>query len=128
MKICIIGGIFDKPAAYRATVWFTPESVLADALRERGHEVTTRGHLTREPFSGFDVVHAHQLGRGAVEAATSLDPAPMVFTRHGWSEESPLRAAALRYVLRLRTPSWRCPRRRQRCSVASSESTATGST
>lgn len=81
------------------TVSFTPESVLVDGLRRRGHDVTASGHRVRETLRGFDVVHAHHLGLGAVQAATSSDRAPMVFTRHGWSEKSPLRGAALRYVL-----------------------------
>ena len=40
MRICIVGGIFDKPADYRVQHSISPETVLADGLRQRGWQVT----------------------------------------------------------------------------------------
>ncbi len=99
MRLCIIGGIFDKSEAFRANASFTPETLLAQALAARGHEVTTRGHHSTDSVAGFDVVHVHHLGRGAIRAAGSSTGTPLVFTRHLWTRETPMRAAGLRYVV-----------------------------
>src|SRR5436309_1825816 len=82
MRICIAGGIFDKPAAYRAKHGISPETVLADGLRERGLDVSVCG--LREPLaiSGADLVHVHHFGRAAIRMALQLKRPPFVFTSH----------------------------------------------
>jgi glycosyltransferase involved in cell wall biosynthesis len=99
MRICIIGGIFDKSEEYRSKVRFTPETLLAEGLRAAGHEVLTRGHLERGPLGRCDIVHVHHLGRGALTAAVSDSDTSFVFTRHGHARGSATRSLALRYVI-----------------------------
>jgi len=82
MRICIIGGIFDKPAAYRGYHAISPETVLADGLRESGWEITVQSHAATPPFSGFDVVHVHHYGRAAFRLAAAAHRPPFVFTTH----------------------------------------------
>jgi glycosyltransferase involved in cell wall biosynthesis len=98
-RICLIGGIFDKPPEYRAAVTSTPETVLASGLRERGHDVVELGHRARHELDGFDVVHVHHLARGAVAAASVRAPAPLAFTGHWLRQPTPSRRAAMRYVV-----------------------------
>jgi glycosyltransferase involved in cell wall biosynthesis len=100
MRICLLGGIFGKPAGYRAAVTNTPETVLAAGLRERGHAVETFG-LTRSPgdLSRFDIVHAHHLARGTVGAAAQRRRGALVFTSHASAQPSISRRLAQRYVL-----------------------------
>lgn len=82
MHICIVGGIFDKPAHYRSKHSISPETVLAAGLRERGWEVTTGGHSRPLPPGDFDVVHVHHFGRAALRVALNRKRAPFVFTTH----------------------------------------------
>jgi glycosyltransferase involved in cell wall biosynthesis len=98
MRICLVGGIFGKPPAYRRTVRVTPETVLARGLRLRGHEVVTRGHSGPFQFDGFDVVHVHHLSRGAVMAAASAPQVPLAFTPH-LQMATAARRIAMRYVV-----------------------------
>src|SRR5437870_1379364 len=99
MRICIVGGIFDKDAVYRDEVSNTPETTLAGGLEERGHEVSRRGHRSPGDLSEFEVVHVHHLGRGAVLAAAHPPPARLVFTNHWMRDESVPRWAARRFVM-----------------------------
>ncbi len=101
MRICILGGIFGKPASYREAVRATPETTLAEGLRRRGHAVVTYAQ-DRAPgrLDAFDVVHAHHLARGTMYAAARRRRGPLVFTSHWFGEEtSVVRRAAQRYVL-----------------------------
>ena len=82
MHVCIVGGIFDKPASYRLNHSISPETVLAAGLRQRGWEVTVCGHHDLLPPGGFDLVHVHHFGSGALRAATGARRAPFVFTTH----------------------------------------------
>ena len=105
MRICIVGGIFDKPEPYRGQHSISPETVLADGLRERGCEVEVRGHSEPLPLAGIDIVHVHHFGRAALRLAAKARRPPFVLTTHdpfsmnglpvGWK-----RRLTDRYVLR----------------------------
>lgn len=82
MRICIIGGIFDKPADYRARHSISPETVLADGLRQRGWQVTLSGHSAALPPGDFDLVHVHHFGRAALRLAAATGRPPFVLTTH----------------------------------------------
>jgi len=82
MRICIVGGIFDQPAAYRSKHSISPETVLADGLSERGWEVTVCGHHSPPPDGQFDLVHVHHFGRAAIRMALAAGRTPFVFTTH----------------------------------------------
>jgi glycosyltransferase involved in cell wall biosynthesis len=100
MRICLIGGIFGKPASYRQVVTSAPETVLAAGLRERGHHVTTVGQRGPPPdLTGFEIVHAHHLAAGTVQAAAHRMATSFVFTSHWFEQVSLTRRLAQRYVL-----------------------------
>jgi starch synthase len=82
MRICIVGGIFDKPADYRVQHSISPETVLADGLRQRGWQVTPAGHAAPLPRGDFDVVHVHHFGRAALRMAAATGRPPFVLTTH----------------------------------------------
>ncbi len=82
MRVCIVGGIFDKPAAYRSKHSISPETVLAGELRQRGCEVEVSGHNQPTPAGPFDLIHVHHFGRAALRLAVSAKQAPFVFTTH----------------------------------------------
>src|SRR5438874_2495738 len=84
MKICLVGGIYDKPSHYRENVAWTPETTLEASLSARGHDVVTMGHrdIARRSPQYFDVIHVHHLGRGAIAAASDSSQIPFVFTSH----------------------------------------------
>ncbi|MGA3039179.1 MAG: glycosyltransferase family 4 protein [Bryobacteraceae bacterium] len=82
MHICIVGGIFDKPAGYRDRHSISPETVLADGLRQRGWQVTLAGHSAPLPPSCFDLVHVHHFGRAALRLAAATARPPFVLTTH----------------------------------------------
>lgn len=82
MRICIVGGIFDKPADYRAQHSISPETVLVHGLRQRGWTVEARGHFDRLPLTGFDIVHVHHFGRAALRMAAAAHRPPFVLTTH----------------------------------------------
>ena len=99
VRIGLVGGIFGKPSRYREVVTTTPETVLAAGLRERGHEVTVRGHLGPFDFGNIDLLHVHHLAYGAVAAACSHADVPFVFTSHWFRPRSWSRRLAMRYVM-----------------------------
>jgi glycosyltransferase involved in cell wall biosynthesis len=99
MRICIIGGVFAKSVDYQRMVTITPETVLADGLRSRGHEVSTASHHATVRYQDFDVVHVHHLARGAVAAALDRSPTPLVLTTHSDSLSQSQRLA-YGYVVR----------------------------
>jgi len=82
MRICIVGGIFDKPAEYRGQHSISPETVLADGLRQRGWQVTLSGHSAPLPPGDFDLVHVHHFGRASLRLAAAAGRPPFVFTTH----------------------------------------------
>ena len=100
MRICIIGGIFDKAYAYQEVVRITPETTLLAGLRQRGHHVVTHGHYGWPDFGAFDVVHVHHFSWGALAAASSYPPARFVYTHHGMASDSLSRRLVLRRVIR----------------------------
>jgi glycosyltransferase involved in cell wall biosynthesis len=81
-RICIVGGIFDKPADYRDRHSISPETVLADGLLQRGWQVTLAGHSAPLPQRNFDLVHVHHFGRAALRLATATGRPPFVLTTH----------------------------------------------
>lgn len=82
MRICIVGGIFDKPACYRAQHSISPETVLADGLRQRGWQVTHSGHSAPPPLGDVDLVHVHHFGRAALTLAAATARPLFVLTTH----------------------------------------------
>src|SRR6476661_5437077 len=99
MRVCLVGGIFGKPPEYRESHSRTPETTLAAGLRARGHTVTERGHCGPYDFAGFDVVHVHHLGAGAVAAATARSAPRLAFTPHWLRHDTAARRAAMRLVM-----------------------------
>jgi glycosyltransferase involved in cell wall biosynthesis len=82
VPIHIIGGIFDKPSAYRSKHSISPETVLAAGLRARGWQVAVSGHHTPLPKRLADLTHVHHFGRAALRLAMRPKRAPFVFTTH----------------------------------------------
>lgn len=82
MRICIVGGIFDKPASYRSKHSISPETVLARGLGRRGWQVTVSGHSEPLPPGAFDIVHVHHFGRAALRQAAIAHRMPFVLTMH----------------------------------------------
>lgn len=82
MNICVVGGIFDKPAAYLQGHAISPETVLAAGLRERGWKVTVAGHAAAPLAGDFDLIHVHHFGRAALRLAIAPRRPPFVLTTH----------------------------------------------
>jgi glycosyltransferase involved in cell wall biosynthesis len=82
MHICLVGGIFDKPPEYRERHSISPETVLADGLRQRGFQVTAVGHAAPLPKDDFDLIHAHHFGRAGLRLAAATKAPPFIFTSH----------------------------------------------
>ena len=105
MKVCLVGGIFGKPQAYREKHALTPETILAENLRSGGVIVDTVAHAEFVPSDTYDIVHVHHLAAGAITMAAWTGRVPFVFTTHesviltGY-EKSLFRRMAHRYVLR----------------------------
>lgn len=99
MRVCVVGGIFDKDASYREIVPTTPETTLAAGLAQRGHDVEVRGHWFGGTFDRFDVVHVHHLSRGAVAAAADPGSARFVYTNHGNGHPSSVMTLAWHLVV-----------------------------
>ncbi len=100
MRLGIVGGIFGKPDEYRSKVESTPETVLADELERRGHQVIRLAHETQLDLRYLDVVHVHHLSFGALAAATDSSSTPFVFTPHFFRYTSLRHRVAARYVVR----------------------------
>lgn len=104
MKVCLVGGIFDRPVAVRSKHLVTPETVLLDGFRKLGVDVHPVGHASFQPSDDFDIVHVHHFGRAALKMAAASCRARFVFTGHngqivtGW-EKSRLRRYAFQYVV-----------------------------
>ncbi len=99
MRILLLGGIFGKPAEYRRAVTRTPETVLADGLRARGHNVDEQGHAPPFDLHGYDVVHVHHLAAGAVAATAARPVERIAFTAHWLRHADRRRRVAMRYVM-----------------------------
>lgn len=104
MKICLIGGIYNKGGGRSNYVKITPETTLESGFRSAGHDVTTLSHYDEMNFSGFDVVHVHHLSYGALRMASDGSAAPFIFTPHSTTHlsgatMSRARRLAMRYVL-----------------------------
>jgi glycosyltransferase involved in cell wall biosynthesis len=105
VRVCIVGGIYGKPADYQARHVFTPETLLERGLRNAGVSVTTASHQAFVGADDYDVVHVHHIGRAAFEMACRRSRAAFVFTGHDGQmlcgyERSQVRRAAFRYVVR----------------------------
>lgn len=104
MRVCLVGGIFDRPEAVRARQLITPETVLLDGFRKAGVEVHAVGHAGFQPSDHYDIIHVHHFGKAALKMASSNVRARAVFTGHngliptGW-ERSRLRRYAFQYVV-----------------------------
>jgi glycosyltransferase involved in cell wall biosynthesis len=100
MRIGLVGGIFGKDAAYRARTLWTPETILLEGLSALGHEVDALAHRQLRSFEGYDIVHVHHFGRGAVAASLDRSPAKLVFTQHQSEQFSWLRRAGVWHTMR----------------------------
>jgi len=104
-RICIVGGIYDKPVDYRQRHVFTPETVLSRGLRTLGFEVIETGHKTFVPNDAFDIVHVHHLGKAALVMAMSPSRSIFVYTGHhdprllSQYHLSPVRRLLARFVM-----------------------------
>ena len=98
MRICLVGGIFGKSQDYRRVVTTTPETVLRDGLRARGHDVVEQPHARPYAIRGFDVVHVHHLADGALEVASASPPLRFAYTSHWLRHEHATRRLAARYA------------------------------
>ena len=104
MKICLIGGIYNKGGGRSTYVKITPETTLETGFREAGHQVTTLSHYDEADFGRFDVVHVHHLSYGALRLASDGSATPFVFTPHcnahlATGTLSRARQLSMRYVL-----------------------------
>lgn len=104
MKICLVGGVFDRLESVRSKQRVTPETVLLDGFRKAGVDVHAVGHAGFQPSDDYDIIHVHHFGRAALKMASSRCRARVVFTGHngliptGW-ERSRLRRYAFQYVV-----------------------------
>lgn len=104
MRICLVGGIFDRPEAVRSKQLVTPETVLLDGFRKAGVEVDAVGHARFQPSDDYDIIHVHHFGRAALKMASADCRARVVFTGHNGlipagRERSRLRRYAFQYVV-----------------------------
>lgn len=82
MDVCLIGGIYGKPAEARAILSRTPETTLERGLVARGHRVITLGLKYSGGLPQCDIIHVHHLGWGALRTAAAHGATPLVFTSH----------------------------------------------
>lgn len=104
MKICLVGGIFDRDERLRSKHLLTPETVLLDGFQKAGLDVRALGHAGFQPSDEYDLVHVHHFGRAAMQMATAPGRSRFVFTGHNGLipthyERSRLRRSAFRYVV-----------------------------
>lgn len=104
MKLCLVGGIFDRDERLRSKHLLTPETVLLDGFQKAAIDVRAVGHAGFVPSDEDDVVHVHHFGRAAMQMASSPGRARFVFTGHNGLmptnyERSRLRRSAFRYVV-----------------------------
>ncbi|HKI18675.1 MAG TPA: glycosyltransferase family 4 protein [Isosphaeraceae bacterium] len=82
LRVCIVGGIFDKPDDYRRLHQYTPETILAQGLAERGVDVAVSGHRGFVPLDHYDIVHVHHLGKAALAMASASTRSMFIYTGH----------------------------------------------
>ncbi|MEP7353099.1 MAG: glycosyltransferase family 4 protein [Acidobacteriota bacterium] len=82
MKICLVGGIYQKGGARNQKLKITPETTLEEGFKAAGHAVTTLSHYDPIPAEQFDLVHVHHLSFGATRAACDATTTPFAFTAH----------------------------------------------
>jgi glycosyltransferase involved in cell wall biosynthesis len=83
VRIVLVGGIFGMDADFRSlNLQETTETLLAEGLRERGHDVRVLGHRDPLEVRGADLVHVHHLATACVKLAVRHRGVPLVFTRH----------------------------------------------
>ena len=106
MRICVVGGIFDRVDAdsHRGTGRYTPETILVDGLRERGHEIDALGHADFKISPSHELIHVHHVGRAAYLMASTATRTPFVFTAHDGrmlcgQEHNPIRKAAFARIV-----------------------------
>lgn len=104
MKICVVGGIFDAPEAYKAKHTVTPETTLVDGLKKFGIDVHAAGHRSFRPLDDYEIVHIHHIGKAALKMASESSRSFFVFTSHTGGhvngyERSIIRRNAYRYIL-----------------------------
>ena len=103
MRICLIGGIYERGGERKNFLEITPETTLENGLRARGHQVATLSHYDTVDFDSFDVVHVHHLSYGALRMAAGRWRVPFVFTAHdarrmNGERQTVLQRAFMRYV------------------------------
>lgn len=82
MKILLVSGIFAMPDEFRAkNLQETTETLLLEGLRQRGEDVTARGHAYVDSWHGFDVVHLSHLANSCVRMLLPQRQ-KTVFSRH----------------------------------------------
>jgi glycosyltransferase involved in cell wall biosynthesis len=104
MKICLVGGIFDRDPSVRSKHLLTPETILLDGFQKAGVDVAAVGHAHFQPSDAYDIIHVHHQGKAALKMASANCPARFVFTGHNGVivtgyERSRLRRSAFQYVL-----------------------------
>jgi len=82
MRIGLIGGIYGKDDLFRRDMPLTPETLLEQGCRRRGHEVEVASHYGYLNSGDFDIVHVHHLGFGALRAGADSSRAACVYTSH----------------------------------------------
>jgi glycosyltransferase involved in cell wall biosynthesis len=82
LNICIVGGIFGKSIEYQKKHLYTPETVLANGLEERGYKVDRKSHYDLIEPSNYHIIHAHHVGRAIINLASSCKNTNLVFTSH----------------------------------------------
>jgi len=104
MKICLVGGIFDRVEAVRSKHTLTPETVLLAGFQNAGVDVHAVGHAKFQPSDDYDIIHVHHQGKAALKMAASGSRARFVFTGHNGLiptgyERSRIRRSAFQYVV-----------------------------
>ena len=105
LRVCVVGGIYDRSAEYRSKRPYTPETILRGALPSRGMEVTEQGHRGFRASEEHDIVHVHHLGKAALVMASAPPGLRFVFTSHdprlmNGYQVSWRRLASFRFVVR----------------------------
>ena len=112
MHICIVGGIFDKPADYRDRHSISPETVLADGLRQRGWQVTPAGHAASlrndRPAARASTASGDQGVGGSGGAGVPAAPSspPLTATAQTWQNFELADSVAPQWLQCSRCPAW----------------------
>jgi len=96
MNVALVGGIYGKDESFRRSLQVTPEIVLEQGFRDRGHRVQTASHHARIKMRMCDVIHVHHLGYGALRAGSDSSRTPFVYTSHDGAAMVGLEASKLK--------------------------------